>query len=94
MSHDAAVLRLADAAPPPPAPSPPPPPLLVTAREAAQLCGVSPATWHRMVAAGRTPAPVRISRRCVRWRSSELADWVQAGCPDRRSWLARQAARK
>jgi predicted DNA-binding transcriptional regulator AlpA len=95
MSRDRAVLRLADAAPSSPAPSPPPPPspLLVTARQAAQLCGVSVATWWRWEAAGRTPAAVRLGG-STRWRSDELADWVQAGCPDRRSWLARQAGRK
>ncbi len=75
-----------------PRPDAGPPALLVDAAEAARLCGVSPATWYRMAAAGRTPAPVRLSRGCVRWRAGELAEWVGAGCPDRRTWEALQAA--
>ncbi|MBX3363152.1 MAG: helix-turn-helix domain-containing protein [Phycisphaeraceae bacterium] len=32
------------------------------------------------VAAGRIPAPIRIGR-SVRWRESEIAAWIAAGCP-------------
>ena len=62
--------------------------LLVSADQAASLCGVSPATWYRMAAGGRCPAPVRLSRGCVRWRVEELRTWITAGCPDRRTWEA------
>lgn len=90
------VLPLTSAVPATPAPSPSPPSssLLLPARQAAQLCGVSVATWHRMVAAGRTPAPIRLSAGCVRWRRDELADWVAAGCPGRRAWNAMRVAKK
>ena len=67
-------------------------PLLVSARDAARLCGVSVATWHRLASAGRCPAPLRLSRGCVRWRAEDLRDWVAAGCPSRREWEARRAA--
>jgi predicted DNA-binding transcriptional regulator AlpA len=60
-------------------------PLLVRAPEAARLCGVSRATWHRLAAAGRTPAPVRLGG-AVLWRVDELRAWTEAGCPDRRTW--------
>jgi hypothetical protein len=36
------------------------PPLLLTARQAAELCGVSEATWWRLHAAAKCPAPVKI----------------------------------
>jgi prophage regulatory protein len=62
------------------------PPLLIDARRAAALLGVSTATWYRMASAGRVPAPVRLSAGCVRWRAAELAAWTSAGCPDRRTW--------
>jgi predicted DNA-binding transcriptional regulator AlpA len=39
-----------------------------------------------MVSAGRAPAPLRLSRGCVRWRRAELIAWTEAGCPDRRTW--------
>lgn len=70
-------------------PRPVPEPLLVAAPEAARLVDVGVATWHRMVAAGRTPSPVRLSRGCVRWRLTELREWVAAGCPGRKEWDAR-----
>jgi predicted DNA-binding transcriptional regulator AlpA len=77
-----------------PRPDAGPVPLLLDGRDAARLCGVSPATWYRMVAAGRCPAPVRLSAGCVRWRAQELRAWVEAGCPDRRTWEALRAARR
>jgi predicted DNA-binding transcriptional regulator AlpA len=67
-------------------------PLLLSADQAAALCGVSPATWYRMASAGRCPAPLRLSRGCVRWRTQELRDWIGGGCPSRREWEARRAA--
>ena len=77
---------------PEPDPTPAVEPLLLPADRAAALCGVSPATWYRMASAGRCPAPVRLSRGCVRWRAEELRDWIAAGCPSRREWEARRAA--
>jgi predicted DNA-binding transcriptional regulator AlpA len=67
-------------------------PLLVPAPDAARLCGVSEATWYRLVSARRCPAPVRLTRGCVRWRAEELREWIAAGCPPRREWEARQGA--
>jgi predicted DNA-binding transcriptional regulator AlpA len=66
--------------------------LLLAARQAAALCGVSLATWHRMASAGRCPAPLRLSTGCVRWRRDELEGWVAAGCPNRQTWEALRAA--
>jgi prophage regulatory protein len=64
--------------------------LLLPARQAAVLCGVSTATWWRWDASGRNPAPLRLSAGCVRWRRAELMEWAAAGCPDRRTWQALQ----
>jgi predicted DNA-binding transcriptional regulator AlpA len=78
----------------PPTPSAVPsliPPALLSAKQAAAMCSLSPATWHRMNAAGRCPAPLRLSAGCVRWRSDELRDWVEAGCPARKTWEALRA---
>lgn len=69
------------------------PALLLPARQAAALCGVSTATWWRWDASGRIPAPVRLSAGCVRWRRAELAEWTAAGCPERKTWVAIQGAR-
>ena len=74
-----------------PTAAPAPPPLLVRAPEAAHLCGVSEASWHRLRAAGRTPAPLRLGGSVV-WRMEELREWCEAGCPARREWETRRAA--
>lgn len=63
-------------------------PILVDARQAAALLGIGLRTLRTMDAAGRLPAPVRLSPGCVRWRHAELKDWADAGCPDRSTWQA------
>lgn len=60
-------------------------PLLLTAREAAAMCGKSLRTWRSWDSAGLIPQPVRI-RRCTLWRAEELRAWVAAGCPRREEW--------
>jgi predicted DNA-binding transcriptional regulator AlpA len=63
--------------------------LLLAAPEAAALCGVSEATGHRMNAAGRCPAPLRLSRGCVRWSRETLVEWIRLGAPTRKEFQAR-----
>jgi predicted DNA-binding transcriptional regulator AlpA len=66
-------------------------PLLLAAAEAARLCGVSEASWYRLKAAGKLPAPVKLGGR-VLWRREELCRWCAAGCPDLRTWQAMENA--
>jgi excisionase family DNA binding protein len=66
---------------------------LVSAEEAAALTGVSEATWHRLKAAGKTPAPVRLGGKVLYHRAS-LDQWIQWGCPPRKEFEARMAAKK
>ena len=61
--------------------------LLLRAGEAARMCGLSRSTWYKNVAAGEVPAPVKIAG-AVRWRRSELVEWIEAGCPPRVMWEA------
>jgi len=63
-------------------------PLLLSARQAALMCGKSLRTWRTWDAAGWIPRPVRIGRSTL-WRVDELRDWVAAGCPRRTEWEAR-----
>ena len=65
------------------------PPLLLNAAEAAARCGCSVRTWRTRDRAGLTPPAIRIGR-SVYWRPEELAAWVEAGCPDRETWIARR----
>lgn len=66
--------------------------LLLTASEAAALCGLGRSTWWRHLSSGKIPGPVRIGR-SVRWRRDELLDWLAAGCPPRCKWEAMQKGR-
>lgn len=61
--------------------------LLVSAKDASQLCGKSLRTWRSWDSAGRIPRPVRIGRATL-WRVDELRAWVEAGCPSRKEWEA------
>ncbi len=63
-------------------------PLLLTAKQAAEICGKSLRTWRTWDAAGWIPRPVRIGRSTL-WRFEELREWVAAGCPRRAEWEAR-----
>jgi predicted DNA-binding transcriptional regulator AlpA len=60
-------------------------PILLDARGAAKLAGVSRATWYRLHSSGRCPSPVRLGAR-VLWRLEELREWARAGCPSRARW--------
>jgi len=64
-------------------------PLLVTAKQAAAMCGKSLRTWRTWDSAGWIPQPVRIGRSTL-WRIDELREWVEAGCPRREEWEAQQ----
>ena len=64
--------------------------LLVDTDQAAALCGMSPASWYRLKAAGKTPAPVRLGGR-VLYRTEDLRLWVALGCPPRKEFEARKA---
>jgi len=69
-------------------------PLLVGGREAARLIGLSPASFYRLRAAGGFgPAPVRLGGRVV-FKVAEITDWVNANCPDARTWRALRAAQR
>jgi prophage regulatory protein len=61
---------------------------LLTAAESAEMAGVAKRSWWRYVSSGRAPAPVRLGG-AVRWRRSELAEWIAAGCPRVRKQVER-----
>jgi len=63
--------------------------LAISARELAELLGISLRQVWRLNSAGKLPKPVRIGG-SVRWNRQEIMDWFAAGCPDRRTWEARR----
>ncbi len=44
--------------------------------EVQAFVGVGETAIKNMVRQGRLPAPLKLSKRCVRWRAGDLADWV------------------
>jgi predicted DNA-binding transcriptional regulator AlpA len=64
-------------------------PLLVDTNQAALRCGISPASWYRLKAAGKTPAPLRLGGR-VLYRVEDLQLWVSLGCPPRKEFEVRR----
>ncbi len=56
--------------------------LLLSATQAANLCGISVRQWWRWDSSGKIPRAVMIG--CTkRWRRIELEKWVEEGCPSR-----------
>jgi predicted DNA-binding transcriptional regulator AlpA len=66
-------------------------PLLIPDTAAAGLLGISRAHLHRLRAAGRFIAPIRLGRKLL-FDREELISWKNARCPDARTWAAMQAA--
>lgn len=56
-------------------------PVLLTVDELSELLKVSKRTIWRMRSSGQIPKPVRIGGG-VRWRQSEIENWIKKGCPD------------
>ena len=53
---------------------------LINAEELAQMLDVSERTLWRLLSGGKVPQPVRIGRN-TRWRLTEVAEWIEKGCP-------------
>lgn len=66
---------------------------LLTCKDVAATTRLSPRQIWKLLASGRLPAPVRISRSC-RWRGADIARWVSMGCPSRDVFEAQLAAEK
>ena len=64
-------------------------PLLVDIEGLAVLLARSVPSLHRDDAAGRLPTALWIGG-SKRWRYSEIAAWVEAGCPSRAEWTVRK----
>ena len=55
---------------------------LMTVREVAAELKVSSRQVWKLASSGRMPAPLRLGR-SVRWRASDIAEWIRLGCPAR-----------
>ena len=62
-------------------------PLLVSRSAAAAMLGVTTQQFSGLYNFGWVPRGIHLGRRHL-WRTIELLDWYEAGCPDRRVWEA------
>jgi len=53
-----------------------PPEQLLDKAQTAAFLQVHPNSLYRMVARKRLPPPARLSKKCVRWKMSDLLAWV------------------
>ena len=50
---------------------------LLTINEVAELTGLAVGTLYHFVSERRIPV-IRLSKRCIRFRQSDLSDWIQS----------------
>jgi excisionase family DNA binding protein len=65
-------------------------PRLISDVLAARLTGISRSTWQRLFVSGKTPASLKLGRKRL-WNKAEIERWIEAKCPDRRTWEAIQS---
>lgn len=51
---------------------------LLTSQEVAKRLAVSVRTLWRLVAAGKVPQPVRYNRKLVRWKTVDVARYIES----------------
>ena len=67
-------------------------PLLLSAKQAAALCGgISVRTWWSLVATGQAPPSIRLRGRRL-WDLKSLRRWTELGCPTLDKFLILQEA--
>lgn len=60
---------------------------LLNVKDVAARLRISPRQVWKLLASGRIPAPLRLSR-SVRWRMDLIDRWVELGCPSRERFEA------
>ena len=65
---------------------------LLTARAVGEMLSLSKRQIFRLNSCGKIPAPIRIGG-SVRWAEDTIAQWLQAGAPDRKTFESIQGVR-
>ena len=65
--------------------------VLYSAADCARMCGINRRTWFRLVAAGKTPACVRVGA-SPKWRRKDLELWIRSDCCSRHEFESRKNA--
>ena len=65
--------------------------MLVGVPKLEKLTAISKRTIFRLNASGKLPRPIRIGG-AIRWRLSDIHEWIRLSCPNRRDFEARMDA--
>ena len=49
---------------------------LLTVKEVGELIGLDRVTIYRLRQQGRFPRPIQLGKRTIRWRTSEIQEWI------------------
>ena len=58
---------------------------LLTAGQAARMCGISRAHFVDLHKEGKTLGGIKLGR-AIRWSRKDVIEWIAAGCPKRAEW--------
>jgi len=61
-------------------------PLLIRAKQAAAICGVSPRKWADLQASGQIPPSFKLGG-CRVWKISDISFWVERDMPSLDAFL-------
>lgn len=52
-------------------------PTLIDLKKVKAMLSVSTATIYRWIEAGEFPKPIKLSANCVRWKHTDIEQWLQ-----------------
>ena len=64
-------------------------PLMVDAKTASRMCGVSERLWYTLISTGQAPPSVKLGGRRL-WKLSTVRQWVEWNLPNLDRFLALQ----
>lgn len=51
--------------------------LMVDVKQAAAMCNIGVSTVWKLVKNGKFPKPIAFTPKCVRWKRSDIVEWVK-----------------
>lgn len=67
---------------------------LLTAQAVAERLSLSKRAVFRMKSAGLICPPVKVGAGAIRWRQSDIEQWIALGCPNQKTFEIMQEAEK
>ena len=65
---------------------------LLTAQAVAEKLSLSKRAVFRMRSAGLICMPLKVGQGAIRWRQSDIDEWIALGCPSKSEFEARKEA--